>query len=219
MQIFLLYILYTKMSANKGTKNSIVVDLKEHILGRSAAIIARELLDGRHVIATKVEKLEMAGPELRNKRKFLDFLRKKHITNPKKGPFHFRSPRMMFHRVVRGMLPKGKRGQAALARLKIYEGVPEFINARRLCLPGCLRPTRFTPHRKHTVLGDISKQVGWTSAGIVEEYEARRQEKQTSIATIAAQKEESERVKLAAAESRMSKDDLNILQKFGYALN
>ena len=200
-------------------KDPIVIDLKEHVMGRAAAIIARQLLDGRHVIVTKVEKVEMAGPELRNKRKFLDFLRKKHITNPKKGPFHFRSPRMMFHKVVRGMLPKGKRGQAALTRLKLYEGVPHFIKATPQCIPGCLRPTRFTPHRKHTVLGDISKQVGWTSHSVVEAYEARRQEKQTAAALEAMEKSSANQANLQAAEKQMHADDVSVLRKFGLSLN
>ncbi|KNH09247.1 hypothetical protein XU18_0525 [Perkinsela sp. CCAP 1560/4] len=203
----------------KTCKRPIVIDLKEHILGRAAAVVARQLLDGKHIVATKAEKLNIAGPELRNKRKFLDFLRKKHITNPKKGPFHFRSPRMMFHRVVRGMLPKDKRGQAALARLKIYEGLPEFIKGQRMCLPGCLRPTRFTPHRKFTVLGDISKQVGWKQGGIVEEFEARRHAKQSELAHKASAQAAAESKSLAAAEKKMSSEDVSILQKYGFALN
>ncbi|NWY89494.1 RL13A protein, partial [Loxia curvirostra] len=68
--------------------------------------------------------------------KFLAFLRKRMNTNPSRGPFHFRAPSRIFWRTVRGpspqphllahgMLPhKTKRGQAALERLKVFDGIP-----------------------------------------------------------------------------------------------
>ncbi|NWH69481.1 RL13A protein, partial [Piaya cayana] len=57
--------------------------------------------------------------------KFLAFLRKRMNTNPSRGPYHFRAPSRIFWRTVRGMLPhKTKRGQAALERLKVFDGIP-----------------------------------------------------------------------------------------------
>ena len=57
--------------------------------------------------------------------KFNAFLRKRMNTNPKKGPIHYRSPSKILWRTVRGMLPhKTARGQAALERLKVFEGIP-----------------------------------------------------------------------------------------------
>jgi ribosomal protein L13 len=52
--------------------------------------------------------------------KFLQFLRKRTNTNPKRGPIHYRSPARMVWRVIRGMIPhKTKRGAAAMERLKV----------------------------------------------------------------------------------------------------
>lgn len=58
--------------------------------------------------------------DVRNKVKFMQFLRKRMNTNPKKGPIHYRSPSRILWRTVRGMLPhKTARGAAALQRLKV----------------------------------------------------------------------------------------------------
>lgn len=52
-------------------------------------------------------------------------MRKRCNVNPARGPFHLRSPSKMFWRTVRGMVPhKLPRGAAALAHLKVFEGVP-----------------------------------------------------------------------------------------------
>eukprot|EP00494_Astrolonche_serrata_P003785 UN03793 len=46
-------------------------------------------------------------------------------TNPRRGPFHTKSPSAIFARTVRGMLPyKTLRGTKAYMRLRCYEGVP-----------------------------------------------------------------------------------------------
>jgi hypothetical protein len=57
--------------------------------------------------------------------KYAAFLRKRTNTNPKFGPIHYRSPAKILWRTVRGMLPhKLAKGQAALERLKVFEGIP-----------------------------------------------------------------------------------------------
>ena len=71
-------------------------------------------------------------------------MKKRHHTNPKKGPIHFRAPSRMFWRVVRGMLPhKTARGQAAMSRLKVFEGVPPpYDKQKRMVVPNALRIVR-----------------------------------------------------------------------------
>eukprot|EP00759_Apiculatamorpha_spiralis_P040506 PhF_6_TR3905/c0_g1_i1/m.5495/K02872/RP-L13Ae, RPL13A; large subunit ribosomal protein L13Ae len=196
-----------------------VVDVKEHLLGRTAAVVARELLNGRNITVVRTEKMNIGGPELRNKRRFLAYLRKKHLTNPKKGPFHFRSPRMMFRRVVKGMLPKDKRGQEAITRLRIFEGVPKFLLSagRRKCIPNCIRPTRFTPHRKFTVLGAISSQVGWNQGPVVERYEQSRIEEGNKWFQEKKKKNDAQVKAFQAAEKSLKPEELALLKKFGFA--
>ena len=50
----------------------------------------------------------------------MEYLRKRHLTKPSRGPFHDRSPSKMFKHVIRGMLPhKTDRGQSAFKNLKV----------------------------------------------------------------------------------------------------
>ena len=81
---------------------------------------------------------------MRNKVKYAQFRRKHMNTNPRKGPFHFRSPARMLWRTIRGMVPhKTQRGQNALANLATYEGVPvPYDRMKRLVVPDALQAIR-----------------------------------------------------------------------------
>lgn len=82
--------------------------------------------------------------------KYLAFLRKRCNVNPARGPYHFRAPSKIFWRTVRGMLPhKTKRGDAALSRLRIVEGIPPpYDKKKRVVVPSALRILRLNPRRK-----------------------------------------------------------------------
>merc|ERR1712006_4516 len=102
----------------------VVIDARGHLLGRLASFVAKEALLGQKVVVVRCEELVMGGSFIRNKLKLLMKRNKRMNTNPKKGPFHHRSPADMFLRVVRGMLPhKHYRGSAAFQRIKTLEGV------------------------------------------------------------------------------------------------
>jgi large subunit ribosomal protein L13Ae len=111
--------------------------------------------------------------------KYSDYLNKRCVVNPRKGPFHFRAPSRMFFRVVRGMVPhKTARGTAALERLKVFEGVPPpYDTVKRMVVPDALRVLRLKPARKYTVLGDLAKQVGWKYGEVVSKLEQKRKTK------------------------------------------
>ncbi|KAK9929961.1 hypothetical protein M0R45_027026 [Rubus argutus] len=66
------------------------------------------------------------------------------------GSIHFRTPAKIFWRTVRGMIPhKTKRGAAALARLKAYEGVPPpFDKTKRMVIPDALKVLRLKKGHK-----------------------------------------------------------------------
>uniref|UniRef100_A0A2K5CA76 60S ribosomal protein L13a n=1 Tax=Aotus nancymaae TaxID=37293 RepID=A0A2K5CA76_AOTNA len=79
-----------------------VLNGRGHLLGRLAAIVAKQVLLGRKVVVVRCEGINISGNFYRNKLKYLAFLRNR-----------------IFWRSVRGMLPhKTQRGQAALDRLK-----------------------------------------------------------------------------------------------------
>lgn len=156
----------------------VVVDGKGHLLGRLASIVAKQLLSGQRVAVVRCEALCMSGSLFRAKMKYRAFLRKRVLTNPTRGPFHLRAPSRIFFRVVRGMLPhKTARGAAAMARLKVFEGIPSPFDAqKRMVVPAAMRVHRLAPGRRFAVLGRLASEVGWKYEGILAKMEAARKE-------------------------------------------
>merc|ERR1719183_33806 len=105
----------------------------------------------------------ISGSLVRNRVKYAQFRNKSMNTNPRKGPFHFKSPAKMFWRTVRGMVhQKTARGQAAIGRLSTFDGIPHpFDKVKRMVVPAALRSIRIRPGRNFTVLGDLADSVGW----------------------------------------------------------
>uniref|UniRef100_A0A3Q1MLJ9 Large ribosomal subunit protein uL13 n=2 Tax=Bos TaxID=9903 RepID=A0A3Q1MLJ9_BOVIN len=137
----------------------LVLDGRGHLLGRLAAIVAKQVLLGRKVVVVRCEGINISGNFYRNKLKYLAFLRKRMNTNPSRGPYHFRAPSRIFWRTVRGMLPhKTKRGQAALERLKVFDGIPP-------------------PYDKFAYLGRLAHEVGWKYQAVTATLEEKRKEK------------------------------------------
>ena len=161
-------------------EKEIIIDAKGHLLGRLAANVAKELLSGQRIVVVRAEKFVLSGSLFRRKTDYMEFLHKKHVTNPKRsGPYHFKAPSRIFWRAVRGMLPhKTQRGKAALERLKVFEGIPHPYSFRkRVCAPIALKAVRLTAGRKSCLLGDLSKRIGWNHSETVERLEKKRQER------------------------------------------
>lgn len=125
--------------------------------------MAKQVLLGRKVVVVRCEGINISGNFYRNKLKYLAFLRKRMNTNPSRGPYHFRAPSRIFWRTVRGMLPhKTKRGQAALERLKVLDGIPPpYDKKKRMVVPAALKVVRLKPTRKFAYLGRLAHEVGW----------------------------------------------------------
>lgn len=141
----------------------VVVDARHHMLGRLASIVAKELLNGQSVVVVRCEEICISGGLVRQKMKYMRFLRKRMNTKPSHGPIHFRAPSKIFWRTVRGMIPhKTKRGAAALARLKVYEGIPPpYDKKKRMVVPDALKVLRLQKGHKYCLLGKLSSEVGW----------------------------------------------------------
>ena len=154
----------------------VTIDCRGHLLGRLASVIAKELLNGQRIVAVRCEEANIAGSFYRNKLRYLAFLNKRCNINPRRGPFHLRAPSRILWRTIRGMLPhKTARGAAALKRLKVFEGVPPpYDKLKRVVVPEALRVLRLKPHRKFTVLGRLSQEMGWKHRAAVATLEAKR---------------------------------------------
>jgi large subunit ribosomal protein L13Ae len=161
----------------------VIIDCRGHILGRLASVVAKQLLTGQKIVAVRSEELNLTGSLIRNKFKYMVFLRKRTNTNPRHGPYHYRSPARIFWRTVRGMLPhKSPRGAAALERLKVFEGVPApYDKMKRVVVPNALRVTILKPTRKYTVLGRLAKEVGWKYSDLLNRLEAKRKVKSAAF--------------------------------------
>jgi len=161
-------------------EKEIVVDAKGHLLGRLAAVVAKELLGGQRVVVVRAEKFVLSGSLFRRKTAYMEFMHKKHLTNPRRsGPYHFKAPGDLFRRSVRGMLPhKTARGKAALERLKVFEGIPHpYSLKKRRVVPLALKAVRLQAGRKNCLLGDLCKQIGWNHGETVAKLEKKREER------------------------------------------
>lgn len=166
-------------------EREVVIDGRGHLLGRLASVVAKQLLGGQKIVVVRCEQIVITGSLIRNKMKWARFLKKKMNTNPKRGPFHYRSPARMFWRTVRGMLPhKSYRGQQALARLQCYEGVPTsdpnsaaefgFDKKKRMVVPDALKVLHVKPIRKTTLLGVLASESGWKHGELIKKLESQR---------------------------------------------
>jgi large subunit ribosomal protein L13Ae len=210
----------SRKGAKKHTPEIIVVDLKDHMVGRAAAVIAKQLLLGKRITVVRCDEANIAGKEIRNKVKYLNFLRKRKLTNPTLGPFHHRAPADVFMRVIRGMLPfYTKRGKLAIRRLQAFEGVPSSIarKGQRYTIPKAQRHNRLQPERAFTVLGNMCQHVGWKYKGVVDRLEKARKEKaarhHAKRATVRAAWDQARKEAL----TKISTANRDVLKKFGVA--
>mmetsp|Transcript_12997 Transcript_12997/g.54571 ORF Transcript_12997/g.54571 Transcript_12997/m.54571 type:complete len:201 (-) Transcript_12997:93-695(-) len=159
-------------------KTVVVIDGRGHLLGRLASIVAKQLLQGQHVVVVRAEGIVISGGIVRARQKYDYFKRLRMNTKPSHGPFHYAAPARMLWRTVRGMVPhKTKRGAAAFERFKAYEGIPpQYATVKRAVVPEALKVLRLAAGHKYCVLGDLSHQVGWKHKEVVASLEAKRQE-------------------------------------------
>lgn len=193
----------------------VVIDGKGHLLGRLASIVGKQLLQGKKIVVVRCESIIVSGSITRNKIKFAQFIKKRMNTNPGRGPFHFRSPARMFWRTLRGMMPhKTVRGQLALARLATFEGIPApYDKQKRVVVPEALKVLRMRADRNFTVLGNLSKEVGWGHQDLVERLETQRKIKEQAFY---AEKKASISTKGKAAAAADLSSVAPVLASFGY---
>ena len=190
----------------------VVIDCKNHLMGRLASIVAKEMLSGQKIVCVRCEHINIYGSFYRNKLKFLDKLRKRTNTNPAHGPYHHRAPARIFHRVIRGMIPhKTHRGKCAMERLKCFEGIPEeYATKKRVVVPDAFRVTRLKPGRRFCVLGRISNEIGWKHGDTVLRLEKKREQKASAYW---AEKVKLEKKAIAVAAKHPGD---KVLAQFGY---
>uniref|UniRef100_A0A7N0V5C1 60S ribosomal protein L13a n=1 Tax=Kalanchoe fedtschenkoi TaxID=63787 RepID=A0A7N0V5C1_KALFE len=164
------------VSGSGVCKKRVVVDGRNHMLGRLSSVIAKELLNGQRVSVVRCEDICLSGGLVRQKMKYLRFLRKRMNTKPSHGPIHYRAPSRILWRTIRGMIPhKTKRGAAALARLEVIDGVPNpYDKIKKMVIPDALKVLRLQAGHKYCLLGRLSTEVGWNAHETIKELEKKR---------------------------------------------
>jgi len=130
-------------------------------------------------VVVRCDKVNISGSIFRNRIKFMEFLNRRMVHNPRRGFHHFRTPSRVFWRSVRGMLPhKSPRGAAALGRLKVFDGIPSpYDLKKRKVVPQALKVLRLQNYRKYCSVGDLCSTVGWKRRDLLEKLETKRKEK------------------------------------------
>lgn len=166
-------------------REHIVIDATGHVAGKLAAKVAKRLLEGSRVTVVCAEETVFAGSLEKSVEKFKDYLHKRCVVNPRRGPFHLREPRMHLQKMVRRMmLYKTYRGREALKRLVVYEGIPrELENQERVKVGSALfKYTVNTSKNSRSVkLGTLLSMFGWKHGEITKRLtdELRERERDT----------------------------------------
>jgi large subunit ribosomal protein L13Ae len=105
----------------------VVVDGRHHMLGRLSSIVAKELLNGQRVVVVRCEEICLSGGLVRQKMKYLRFLRKRMNTKPSHGPIHFRAPSKILWRTIRGYVREQRRRSLASLGFAILISILLFL--------------------------------------------------------------------------------------------
>ena len=144
------------------TDKPIVVDGTDHVAGRLASNVAKLLLQGNRVSIVNCENIMISGTRdniIKEKREFLEI---SSILHPKHGPFHPRRPDTIITKMIRGMLPFGKKpsGIEAHKRLRAYIGSPKELKSLEKIQFEKAKIKRSASN--YTTMGELSRVIGWT---------------------------------------------------------
>ena len=132
-----------------------VIDASGCIMGRLASHAAKSLLNGDEIHIINAEEAVISG----NKDSVIgEYVEKRQLNHPRKGPFYPRMPHLMLKRAVRGMIPYQKpRGREAFKRLRVDIGKPASIINEKIVT---VDKAQMNDNTKYVSLGDVSKILG-----------------------------------------------------------
>jgi large subunit ribosomal protein L13 len=128
------------------------------VLGRLAAVVAKDILLGEEVNVVNCEKIVISGRKekvVANEKKRRD--RKGY---PLKSAKFSRLPDRFVRRSIRGMVPwKQARGKEAFKRVMCYIGMPEVLADKELIVVNNASMKKL-PTLKYVTVGEICKSLG-----------------------------------------------------------
>ena len=108
------------------SKEPVIIDASNLVLGRLASFATKHALQGDEVIVFNAENAVISGTKANIVEEAKRRLKTRTLASQWKAPTHPRRPDTYVRRVIRGMLPRRKpKGSAALKRVRVYIGTPE----------------------------------------------------------------------------------------------
>ncbi|MFW9900308.1 MAG: 50S ribosomal protein L13 [Candidatus Thorarchaeota archaeon] len=142
-------------------------DASDRILGRFCSHIAKKALLGEYIVIVNAKDAIISGTKRDIHERHLTKLNISTATNPRRGPFHERSPDTFMRRVIKQMLPRKKlRGKEALKRVHVYiSDIPERFKARyQKLVPNEIQNVdkkRLSYYNRYITLEDLCHRIGW----------------------------------------------------------
>ncbi len=128
------------------------------ILGRLAAIVAKEALLGEEVKVVNCEKVVISGNKVTTV--FNAWKRRQRKGYPPKSQKLSRLPDRFVRRAIRGMLPwKVARGKEAFRRIMCYKGIPGELAGNEFIIVQKASVNKL-PTLKFITIGEICRQIG-----------------------------------------------------------
>jgi len=132
-----------------------IIDAKNCIMGRLASSVAKSLLNGEQVHIINAEQAVISGTR---DMIFNEYIAKRNLNHPRKGPFYPRMPHLMLKRAVRGMIPYQKpKGREAFKRLRIDIGKPSEVNKDNI---ETIDKAKMNNYTNYITLSEVSKVLG-----------------------------------------------------------
>jgi len=141
------------------SKEPILVDAENQILGRLASFAAKRALSGDMVIVLNAEKAVISGRRKSVVEEAKWRLHTRTLGAQTTAPVHERRPDLYLRRVVRGMLPwKKAKGRAAYHKVHVFMGIPEeFSGKSTMKIPGADASKLTSPR---ITLQDLATEIG-----------------------------------------------------------
>ncbi len=129
-----------------------IIDADGMILGRLSSQVAKMIMRGDEVDVVNIEKAAILG----QRKVIVENYRAKTLRGHSQwGPFISRSPHLLCKRMIRGMLPKGPRGEELNRRISFHIGNPTGKQGEKLKCD-----VTSSNYWKYTTVGDLSVILG-----------------------------------------------------------
>ena len=141
------------------SKQPVIIDASNLILGRVASFAAKQALQGEEVVVFNAENAVISGTKANIVEEAMRRLKTRTLAAQYKAPTHPRRPDTYVRRVIRGMLPRKKpKGRTALKRVRVYIGVPEEYRDKSTVKIAGAEASKL--RCAYITVGELSEEIG-----------------------------------------------------------